>query len=55
MGRGNFEGGQAAHCKVYEILSICGGDVAFCQITLTTCYTCNSKHVFKYNINSCSF
>jgi len=31
-----FEGERAAHCKVWGLLSMCGGDVAFCQITLTT-------------------
>jgi len=32
------KGRRAAHCKVYDILSVCGGDAAFYQITLTTCY-----------------
>ena len=31
-----FEGGErAAHCKVWGLPSMFGGDVAFCQITLT--------------------
>ena len=36
--RGNFEGGKGAHCKVQGTPFMCGGDAAFCQITLTTCY-----------------
>jgi len=35
-GRGSFEGEEVAHCKVWGILSMCSGNAAFCQITLTT-------------------
>jgi len=35
-GKMQCSGRAAAHCKVYGILSMCGGDAAFCQITLTT-------------------
>jgi len=40
MESGNFEGGklEAAHCKLQGLPSMCGGDAAFCQINLTTCY-----------------
>jgi len=38
MESGNFEGGRGAHCKLWELPSMCGGDAAFCQITLITCY-----------------
>jgi len=30
-----FLGKGLARYKVYELLSMCGGDAAFCQITLT--------------------
>jgi len=36
--KGQFWGEWAAHCKVQGLLSMCDGDAAFCQITLTTCY-----------------
>jgi len=36
-GKGQFEGEWAVHCKVQGIPSMCVGDAAFCQITLTTC------------------
>jgi len=38
-GKGQFWEEGASHCKVYCIPSMCGGDAAFCQITLTTSYT----------------
>jgi len=37
MGMGNVEGEGVAHCKVYGILTTCGSDAAFCQITVITC------------------
>jgi len=30
----------AAHCKVQEIPSVCGGDAAFGQTTVTSCCPC---------------
>jgi len=36
IGISNFEGEGAAFCKVLGILSMCGGDAAFCQFILTT-------------------
>jgi len=38
MGRDNIEKKGAARCEIYRLLSMSGGDAAFCQITLTTCY-----------------
>jgi len=39
MGRGNFEEKEPEQptVKYMGILSMCGGDAACCQITLTTC------------------
>jgi len=37
-GKWQFLGEGVAQCKVSGILSMCGGDAAFCQITLTSCY-----------------
>jgi len=39
MRRGNFEGVEATHLKVYGLPPVCGGDAAFRQITMTTCCT----------------
>ena len=40
MGRDNFEVEAATHCKVYSLPSVCADDAAFCQITLSSCFTC---------------
>jgi len=51
VGTGNFQGEEAAHCKV-GIPSMCGGDAAFCQISLVSCcvyYRLDHMRIFAWN------
>jgi len=45
---GSILGGRSGGCKV-TILSMCGGDAAFCQITLTTYYF-HKAHVYSTEV-----
>jgi len=51
MGRGNFEEDGAAHCKVWGTLSMCGGEAAVCQITLTICLSFFPSTDFSTSLN----
>jgi len=40
-----YMGAHWRHLKNTTELSMCGGDAALCQITLTTCYNTSIRHV----------